>query len=67
MSELRTYIVVVHRSGQLVVAASDQFTLAPYEVVLKAGFPTIDAAFDYRDDMQHRIDQVIKRHCATCK
>lgn len=67
MSELRTYTVIVHRSGQLTVVTSE-YEPAPHEVILKPGFRTIDDAFDYRDDMQSRIDMVIKRrdHCAAC-
>lgn len=63
----RKYYVVANRSGHLSVAikVDGEAVIGPGETVLKDGFATIDDAFDWRDDMQSRID-AHNGHCATC-
>lgn len=65
-NEIENFRVTADRFGKLWVQANDAPLLVG-DVVLAKDIPTEDAAFDHRDDLQRRIDELNAAHCATCK
>lgn len=57
------YLVIANRFGKLSVMVNEDLQLSDGDAVLYRA-ATIDEAFDWKDEMQHRVDQL--SHCATC-
>lgn len=57
------YFVIANRFGQLKVAVNEDYQPRTGDVILYRAH-TVDEAFDWKEEMQHRVDQL--SHCATC-
>lgn len=61
----KRYLVVAN-NGRMSVTVNEDLKLTPNDVVVYRAY-TIDEAFDWKEDMQARLDRRYGPHCATCE